>query len=55
MAAKEKEKKNKKISKMTLSEIEEAIRKATESMNGSTALYIQHLKQRKEELLAKNT
>lgn len=48
----EKEKKNKKISKMTLSEIETAIKKATETMNGSTALYVKHLNQRKAELEA---
>lgn len=52
MSEETKEKKNKKISKMTLEEIESTIKKATESMNGSTAQYIKHLNQRKEELLA---
>lgn len=51
--AEEKEKKNKKISKMTLEEIDQAIEKAIKNMNGSTALYIKHLQQRKEELLAR--
>jgi hypothetical protein len=49
----EKEKKNKKISKMSLEEIESAIKKSTETMNGSTSLYVKHLKQRKEELQAR--
>lgn len=53
--AKEKENKNKKISKMTLAEIEAAIQKSQENMNGSTSLYTKHLKQRKQELLAKQS
>ncbi|MCC5813624.1 MAG: hypothetical protein JJT78_02630 [Leptospira sp.] len=55
MAEETTEKKNKKISKMTLDEIETAIKKATEAMNGSTALYVKHLNQRKQELLAKQS
>jgi hypothetical protein len=51
----EQEKKNKKISKMTIDEIESAIKKAAEAMNGQTSLYIKHLNQRKEELLAKQS
>jgi|JI9StandDraft_1071089.scaffolds.fasta_scaffold599382_2 hypothetical protein len=49
------EKKNKKISKMTIDEIDASIKKAAESMNGQTSLYIKHLNQRKEELLAKKS
>lgn len=49
------EKKNKKISKMTIDEIETAIKKSTESMNGSTALYLKHLNQRKQELESKTS
>ncbi|WP_167884123.1 hypothetical protein [Leptospira idonii] len=49
----EKEKKNKKISKMTIDEIDQAIKKSVESMNGQSSLYVRHLRERKEELLAK--
>jgi len=44
------EQKSKKISKMTLAEVETAYKKSTESMNGENSKYIQHLKARKEEL-----
>lgn len=49
----EKEKKNKKIAKMTIAEIDAAIQKSSETMNGQSSLYIKHLKERKEELLAR--
>ncbi len=49
----EKEKKNKKIAKMSIEEIDAAIKKSTESMNGQSSQYIRHLNERKEELLAK--
>jgi hypothetical protein len=49
------EKKNKKISKMTIDEINAAINKSAESMNGKSSLYIKHLNERKEELLAKKS
>ncbi|WP_167881889.1 hypothetical protein [Leptospira jelokensis] len=49
----EKEKKNKKIAKMTIAEIDAAIKKSVETMNGESSLYVKHLRERKEELLAK--
>jgi hypothetical protein len=49
----EKEKKNKKIAKMSVEEIDQAIKKSTETMNGASSQYIRHLNERKEELLAK--
>lgn len=55
MSEENQEKKNKKISKMTLAEIDSAVKKAAEAMNGQTSLYIKHLNQRKEELLAKKS
>ncbi|WCL49877.1 hypothetical protein [Leptospira sp. GIMC2001] len=51
----EKEKKNKKISKMTIEEIESALKKNAEAMNGDNSLYMRHLRQRKEELLSKKS
>jgi hypothetical protein len=51
--AEEKEKKNKKIAKMTVQEIDAALSKSAESMNGKSSQYIKHLNERKEELLAK--
>ncbi|WP_165778866.1 hypothetical protein [Leptospira perolatii] len=47
------EKKNKKINKMTLEELEQALKSSVEKMNGETSKYVQHLKARKEEILAK--
>lgn len=44
----EKEKKNKKIE-----EIDSAIKKSVETMNGESSLYVKHLRERKAELLAK--
>ena len=44
------EKKNKKISKMKLSEVEEALKKAREHNNTDTSRYVMHLTQRKEQL-----
>jgi len=55
MSEENQEKKNKKISKMTLAEIDSAVKRAAEAMNGQTSLYIKHLNQRKEELLAKKS
>lgn len=46
----EKEKKNKKISKMSAAEIDQAIKKSRENNNISTAKYVQHLEQRLEEI-----
>ncbi|MCS7205974.1 MAG: hypothetical protein NZ853_09760 [Leptospiraceae bacterium] len=48
--AKEKPKR-KKINKMTLEEIEEAIKKTLEHMKNLNSKYAQHLLQRKNELL----
>lgn len=47
------EKKNKKISKMSLAEIESAMKKTEESMNGQNAKYYHHLVARKSELANK--
>ncbi|MBM9546446.1 hypothetical protein JWG40_05420 [Leptospira sp. 201903074] len=49
----EKENKNKKIAKMTVDEIDAAIKKSVETMNGESSLYVKHLRERKAELLAK--
>ncbi len=51
--AEEKEKKNKKISKMTVEEIDATLKKSIETMNGESSQYIKHLRERKEELLTK--
>lgn len=48
--AKEKPKK-KKINKMTLEEIEEALKKTQEHMKNLNSKYAQHLLERKKELL----
>ncbi|MEM7182451.1 MAG: hypothetical protein AAF518_16170 [Spirochaetota bacterium] len=53
MSDEQKEKKNKKISKMSVSEIDSALKKARENNNVDTSKYVQHLLQRKEELTAK--
>ena len=42
--------KKKKISKMTLPEVEEALKKAVQEMGGSSSKYIEHLNNRKKEL-----
>lgn len=42
--------KKKKISKMTLAEVEEALKKAVQDMGGSSSKYIAHLNNRKKEL-----
>ena len=44
------EKKNKKISKMNLSEVESALKKAREHNNTDTSRYVMHLTKRKDEL-----
>jgi len=48
--AKEKEKK-KKINKMTLEEIEEALKKVEEHMKNFNSKYAQHLLKRKQEII----
>jgi len=49
----ETEKKNKKINKMTLQEVETALKKAQEHMKGLTSQYARALLARKEELSSK--
>ena len=49
---KEPEKKNKKVNKMTLQEVEAAIKKTEESMGGLTSRYAHALQARKTELQA---
>ena len=46
------EKKNKKITKMNLSEVDIAIKKARENNNTDTSRYVMHPSKRKEELKA---
>ncbi|MBE7412352.1 MAG: hypothetical protein L6Q54_11335 [Leptospiraceae bacterium] len=46
-------KKNKKISKMSIQEIDSALKKSTETMVGEKSKYVQHLVQRKAELSKK--
>ncbi len=46
------EKKNKKISKMNVSELDTALKKAKENNNTDTSRYVMHLSRRKEELQA---
>ncbi|MDX1958037.1 MAG: hypothetical protein SFU98_05660 [Leptospiraceae bacterium] len=53
MAEETKEQKNKKISKMKLNEIDQALKKAKDNNNIDTSKYIQHLNQRKAELTGK--
>lgn len=53
MSEEQKERKNKKISKMSVSEIDAALKKARENNNNDTSKYVQHLLQRKQELTAK--
>lgn len=47
MADEQKEKKNKKVTKMTLSEVETALKRAKDN-NDETSKYVQHLMERKE-------
>ncbi|MCB1160986.1 MAG: hypothetical protein H7A25_02910 [Leptospiraceae bacterium] len=51
----ENKKKNKKIAKMSVSEIDNALKKARENNNNDSSKYIQHLLQRKAELTATNS
>ncbi|MFN3604568.1 MAG: hypothetical protein ACK4UJ_07640 [Leptonema sp. (in: bacteria)] len=51
--AKEKQKK-KKINKMNLEEVEEALKKVQEHMKNLNSKYAQHLLERKKELLSAN-
>ncbi|HBS05884.1 MAG TPA: hypothetical protein DEA96_13020 [Leptospiraceae bacterium] len=53
MAEAEEQKKNKKINRMTLQEINDAIKKTQEHMKGDTSQYAQALNARKAELEAK--
>ena len=53
MSAEEKKKKNKKISRMTLAEIEEKIKSTREKMGGSNSKHLQHLLKRKVALQSK--
>lgn len=46
----EPEKKNKKVNKMTLAEVESALKKTEENMGGLTSRYAQALQARKSEL-----
>ncbi len=50
MADEEKEKKNKKVNKMTLAEVEAALKRTEESMGGLASKYAQALLARKAEL-----
>lgn len=50
MSEENKEKKNKKISQMSVSEIETAVRKSSENKLSDNCKYVQHLHQRKAEL-----
>ena len=51
--AEEKVKKNKKINKMTEDELNSALSKSLETMNGEQSLYVSHLRQRIAELQAR--
>jgi myo-inositol-1-phosphate synthase len=51
--ADDKEKKNKKISKMKANELEQALKKAKENNNIGTSKYIQHLEARLGEIRSK--
>ncbi|AAN47646.1 hypothetical protein ACO2J1_18740 [Leptospira interrogans] len=53
MSEETQEKKNKKINKMTVAEINAAIQTSKEKMNGSSSKYILHLNARLEELAVK--
>lgn len=53
MSEETQEKKNKKINKMTVAEINSAIQTSKEKMNGNSSKYILHLNARLEELAAK--
>ena len=50
MAEENKEKKNKKVSKMSAAELEAALKKASENKNSDLTKYVQHINQRKAEL-----
>lgn len=50
MAEEKKEKKNKKVSKMSATEVESALKKAIENKNSDISKYVQHLNLRKAEL-----
>ncbi len=50
MADENKEKKNKKVAKMSAAELEAALKKASENKNSDLTKYVQHINQRKAEL-----
>ncbi|MBK8398542.1 MAG: hypothetical protein IPL26_25270 [Leptospiraceae bacterium] len=50
MSEENKEKKNKKVSKMNAAELEAALKKASENKNSDLTKYVQHINQRKAEL-----
>ncbi|HMV45190.1 MAG TPA: hypothetical protein PK079_05570 [Leptospiraceae bacterium] len=50
MSEENKEKKNKKISKMSSAELEAALKKAKDNNNSDISKYVQHINQRKAEL-----
>lgn len=50
--ASEKKKKNKKVNKMTLEEIDKKLQEVQQAQGGLTSLYARHLLRRKEILLA---
>jgi hypothetical protein len=50
MAEEKKEKKNKKIAKMSSTELDAALKKATDNKNSDLSKYVQHINQRRAEL-----
>ena len=50
MSDENKEKKNKKISKMSPAELDAALKKATDNKNSDLSKYVKHINQRKAEL-----
>jgi hypothetical protein len=50
MSDENKEKKNKKIAKMSPAELDAALKKATDNKNSDLSKYVKHINQRKAEL-----
>lgn len=50
MSNENKDKKNKKIARMTASELDSALKKAKDNNNTDSSAYIQHINQKKAEL-----
>jgi hypothetical protein len=50
MAEENKEKKNKKVAKMSPAELDAALKKATDNNNSDLSKYVKHINQRKAEL-----